>query len=95
MRSNTLGELIQGRLIAMGGMSRTDLRKAMERIGSSVHRQQIHAWVNDTARPGKAHLIALMDVLLIAEADRRAWLEAAAVSATKPLLGDLPAPVTE
>lgn len=77
--ARTLGELIRHRLAEMDGRSQADLRRALERAGARVKRQSVHAWLADRARPGTAHMLALLDVLLIPESERRAWLEAQAV----------------
>lgn len=75
--SRSLGGLITGRLTEME-RSQADLRAALERAGVKLTRQSLHNWTINARRPGAAHMLALLDVLLIPESERREWLEAQA-----------------
>ena len=72
-----IGELIRGRLEAMGRQP-SDLVRELDRVGAGVTRQSVHAWLHGEARPRMRHVLALWDVLSIAPEDRDEWLAALA-----------------
>lgn len=68
----SLGKLIQSRLKEIGA-GPADLRRELERVGASVARQSIHAWLTGKARPSSANMVAMLDVLLIPPAQLPTW----------------------
>lgn len=72
----TFPDLMRARMAATG-LTPPALRHELERVGVSVTRQSIHAWLSGERTPEPRNLVALFEVLLVAAEDRRAWARAA------------------
>lgn len=70
-----LGDLIRARLAQLG-RSVADLVAEMERAGAKVHRQSVYQWLSG-GPISERNFHALVSVLDVPTAERRAWAEAA------------------
>lgn len=73
----TIGQLILGRLEAMG-RTQADLVRELDRIGTQVTRQSVNQWCTNKAKPELGHMLALWQALGVAPDDRQTWLDAMA-----------------
>lgn len=79
----TLGQMLTERLQELG-LSQAELVRLLARRGCEVSPQAVSAWCSDYRRPHLAHLVALLDALVIIGAARAAAIELAAAPAPVP-----------
>ena len=74
----TFADLLVCRLKAQAFASQASFRAYLADQGASVTDSAVSAWVKGARVPDTAHLVAILDALLVPDADRAAWLAACA-----------------